>query len=190
VPKLYMVDEAAGWMMMEWVEGEPVRAKVNEWLRLHTPSSIIAEETAAVADNENSVQHAAALTSLMARIGVAVGRLHAVSIVHGDLTTSNMILRPWPRGSEPANGHAEADGLLDGEIVLIDFGLASQATQEEERAVDLYVLERAFASTHPRAEVLFSVVLQSYKETFKDAASVLRRLEEVRMRGRKRSMVG
>jgi TP53 regulating kinase-like protein len=61
---------------------------------------------------------------------------------------------------------------------------------DEDRAVDLYVLERAFASTHPRAERLFAAVLESYRDAFKKASSVLAKLEDVRMRGRKRSMLG
>ena len=36
--------------------------------------------------------------------------------------------------------------------MLIDFGLGSVSNSEEDMAVDLYVLERAFASTHPRSE--------------------------------------
>jgi len=80
--------------------------------------------------------------------------------------------------------------VLHGEIVLIDFGLASQSSAEEDRAVDLYVLERAFGSTHPRAEGLFSELLVAYGKSFKGGNVVLKKLEEVRMRGRKRSMLG
>jgi TP53 regulating kinase-like protein len=111
--------------------------------------------------------------------------------VHGDLTTSNLMLRPR---RDLVNGDGEGAGaeekVLDGEIILIDFGLASQSTADEDRAVDLYVLERAFGSTHPRAEGLFGEVLKAYGESFKGANVVLKRLEEVRMRGRKRSMLG
>ncbi|KAJ5240110.1 hypothetical protein N7468_004729 [Penicillium chermesinum] len=82
-------------------------------------------------------------------------------------------------------------GLLwRGEIVIIDLGLASQSTQDEDRAVDLYVLERAIGSTHPRSEALFDALLQGYRESYKGATSTLKRLEDVRMRGRKRSMLG
>jgi TP53 regulating kinase-like protein len=42
--------------------------------------------------------------------------------------------------------------------VLIDFGLSSQAQYAENYAVDLYVLERAFGSTHPASEGLFAGV--------------------------------
>jgi len=42
---------------------------------------------------------------------------------------------------------------------LIDFGLASVSRLVEDKAVDLYVLERAFISTHPNAEALVRAVL-------------------------------
>jgi len=58
----------------------------------------------------------------------------------------------------------------------------------------LYVLERAFGSTHPRQEGWFDAeVLQSqdgYRGSYRGANVVLKRLEEVRQRGRKKSMIG
>jgi len=84
----------------------------------------------------------------------------------------------------------EVSPSMDGEIVLIDFGLAYQAVHEEDRAVDLYVLEKAVGSTHPRTEGFFDELIQGYKSAFKDWKPVMKRLEDVRMRGRKRSMVG
>lgn len=178
VPAVYCVDEAAGWLMMEWVDGCPVRVGVNAWLGDKT-----AEEVNRAADGEEGRGNAE-LVSLMRRVGAAVGRLHAAGLVHGDLTTSNMMLRP-AAAADGAQG-----GVLDGEIIIIDFGLASQSTSEEDRAVDLYVLERAFLSTHPRAEKLFGEVLNGYRDAFKGARPTLKKLEEVRMRGRKRSMLG
>lgn len=75
--------------------------------------------------------------------------------------------------------------------MLIDFGLAYTSSLVEDKAVDLYVLERAFSSTHPESEPLFSSVLQAYeKKMGKEWRAVSRRLDEVRLRGRKRSMVG
>lgn len=167
VPAVYALDESAGWLMIEWIEGEVVRIRLNEWLQRRKDSKT--EE--GTEDQE--------LVSLMRRIGAAVGKMHAIGVVHGDLTTSNLMLRD-----------GEKDGVLDGEIILIDFGLASQTLQDEDRAVDLYVLERAFGSTHPRAESLFSELLHAYGTSFKGAGVVLRRLEDVRMRGRKKSMIG
>ncbi|KAI1116271.1 tyrosine protein kinase [Nemania sp. NC0429] len=194
VPAVYAADEGAGWLMMEWVGGGPVRAAVSEWLRRRRDAERAAGRTGD-AVVEGSGEADADLVALLRRIAAAVGLLHKVGIVHGDLTTSNMMLRPWARGEgAPANGDCigiQGDGLLDGDIVIIDFGLASQSSSEEDRAVDLYVLERAFASTHPRAEKLFTTVLESvYREAFKQAPVVLKKLEDVRMRGRKRSMIG
>jgi TP53 regulating kinase-like protein len=179
VPAVYALDEASGWLMIEWIDGEVVRIRLNEWLKRRADQGVVE----GVDDGH--------LVHLMQRIGAAVGRMHAIGVVHGDLTTSNLMLRPVP--SDQVNG--EGDGtteerVLDGEVVLIDFGLASQSTADEDRAVDLYVLERAFGSTHPRAESLFTEVLDAYGKCFKGANIVLKRLEDVRMRGRKRSMLG
>lgn len=170
VPAVYAVDEAKGWIMMEWIEGEVVRIQLNEWLRRRKENG--------TAEGEDDGD----LVGLMGRVGRAVGRMHAVGVVHGDLTTSNLMLRPKITD--------KIEGGLEGEIILIDFGLASQSVHEEDRAVDLYVLERAFGSTHPRAESLFKEVLSAYAESFRGAPVVLKKLEDVRMRGRKRSMLG
>ncbi|KAI1370769.1 tyrosine protein kinase [Hypoxylon crocopeplum] len=200
VPAVYAVDEAAGWLMMEWVGGVPTRIAINEWLRRRKETEAreapgnnggddeVGDAPPVTGDKEGDKE----LVALMRRIGGAVGRMHKTGVVHGDLTTSNMMLRPWEKGKAPMNGHAgSSDDLLGGDIVIIDFGLAGQSTSDEDRAVDLYVLERAFASTHSRAEGLFTTVLENgYKEAFKQAPVVLKKLEEVRMRGRKRSMIG
>ena len=177
MPAVYALDETAGWLMIEWIEGEVVRVRLNEWLKRRKDRGV--EE--GIDDGE--------LVGLMGRVGSTVGKMHSVGVVHGDLTTSNLILRPWRKEAINGDGGAE-EKLLDGEIILIDFGLASQSTQDEDRAVDLYVLERAFGSTHPRAESLFKEVLIAYGKSFKGAGVVLKRLEDVRMRGRKRSMLG
>ncbi|EFX03538.1 hypothetical protein CMQ_466 [Grosmannia clavigera kw1407] len=180
VPALYAVDVVGedegkgaqgGSLLTEWIEGAPVRVCLNAWLDDHAADTADAATLASDPD----------LVSLMRRIGSAVGQLHRVGIVHGDLTTSNLMLRP---DATTASGH------LDGDVVVIDFGLASQSSSDEDRAVDLYVLERAFGSTHPRAEHLFAESLLAYEAAFKQAKPVLRKLEDVRMRGRKRSMLG
>lgn len=63
--------------------------------------------------------------------------LHDGGVVHGDLTTSNLILRS-----------------PDSALVLIDFGLAYTTTLAEDKAVDLYVLERAITSAHSHYSTL------------------------------------
>ncbi|KAI9884256.1 MAG: hypothetical protein M1823_003946 [Watsoniomyces obsoletus] len=170
VPAVYHVDWERGWLMMEWIEGASVKYVLHEHLRRSS------------GDFTKDVE----LRELMTRIGQVVGDMHAAGVVHGDLTTSNLMLRPQEERIEASSG----DGLLKGDVVLIDFGLAAQTIQDEDRAVDLYVLERAFGSTHPTIESLFGVVLESYATSFKGARQTLKRLEEVRLRGRKKSMIG
>lgn len=56
--------------------------------------------------------------------------------------------------------------------VLIDFGLSNNSSLAEDKAVDLYVLERAFQSTHPSSENLFSTILHSYRDTLQEAPAL------------------
>ena len=69
---------------------------------------------------------------------------------------------------------------------------SSSQPEVEDKAVDIYVMERAFVSTHPNSQPLVDEVLRAYSETSSPelCSSVMRKLEEVRMRGRKRSMFG
>lgn len=113
------------------------------------------------------------LSGLVQTIGRILANMHDCDVIHGDLTTSNMI---YSVGS--------------GDLTLIDFGLSSVSGLAEDKGVDLYVLERAFLSTHPNTEDLFQVLLQSYSQAARNAKPVLAKLDEVRMRGRKRTMVG
>jgi TP53 regulating kinase-like protein len=74
---------------------------------------------------------------------------------------------------------------------MIDFGLGQMQATIEDKAVDLYVLERAFISTHPGSEHLVPVILEAYRFACKSMGTkVLGRLDQVRMRGRKREMIG
>jgi tRNA A-37 threonylcarbamoyl transferase component Bud32 len=67
---------------------------------------------------------------------------------------------------------------------LVDFGLAYASSLTEDKAVDLYVLERAFASTHPDSGPLFGRVLEGYKDKMgKEWAVIGRRLEEGKLCG-------
>jgi len=96
--------------------------------------------------------------------GVAVGRLHAAGIVHGDLTTSNMILR-------------------DRQVVLIDFGLAHASSELEDRGVDIHVFFQTIESTSSDADALKTGFISGYR-TFRGAEEVLERVAEIKERGR------
>ena len=74
---------------------------------------------------------------MIIKIGETIGILHKNDIMHGDLTTSNLLY------DDKTN-----------QIYVIDFGLSQKDCKIEDKAVDLYVLERAFTSTHPFSESL------------------------------------
>ncbi|KAJ1959047.1 serine/threonine-protein kinase bud32 [Dipsacomyces acuminosporus] len=148
VPDVIRVDKETSTLYIEFIDGKTLK----EW----------------IFDTEDSAKE----KEIMEVVGRILLRMHLANIVHGDLTTSNMIVNE------------------NGEIVLIDFGLSHISPSVEDKAVDLYVLERAFISTHPNSEQLFASVLESYSDSDKAAQDVLRRLEDVRLRGRKRDMTG
>ncbi|KAL1649252.1 serine/threonine-protein kinase bud32 [Diplodia intermedia] len=217
VPGVLACDWDAGWLLMEFIPGHTIRACLDRYLHAATAASSSSSASAAVelppvaaaegegrggaedageqaqqqqttgggAIDEDAVPE---LWDLMTRVGRAVGRMHSVGVVHGDLTTSNLMLRTAEEGPAAVDAHPEK--ALEGTVTIIDFGLAGATVQDEDKAVDLYVLERAFGSTHPAAEPLFREVLRAYGDSYKGAKVVLKRLEDVRMRGRKRSMLG
>ena len=78
------------------------------------------------------------------KIGEGIAKLHLGGIIHGDLTTSNMILK-------------------QNKLFFIDFGLAFHSAKTEDKAVDLKLLKQALDSKHYRnSEFLFKEVLKHY----------------------------
>ncbi|XP_078473682.1 EKC/KEOPS complex subunit TP53RK isoform X1 [Lampetra planeri] len=172
------------------------------------------------------------LLTLAVLIGRTLAHMHTQDVVHGDLTTSNLLLLfPPAESPEPGAGAASPEPCKqhpqvgEGDIpadapsltataatntthpapsvlhvppqptprmALIDFGLSCVSALVEDKAVDLHVLEKAFLSSHPGTEAVFAAVLAAYTATMKGrfAAPIIAKLDEVRLRGRKRSMVG
>ncbi|KAH9850409.1 kinase-like domain-containing protein [Lenzites betulinus] len=180
VPGIRMVDAPEGVLGIEWIDGKSVRFLLGGGAEGEEEVEEGAEDAEDEEEVEEDLLHEFGVTqdAVMELIGTEIAKMHQADIVHGDLTTSNMMLR---HPSSP-------QGL---QLVLIDFGLAFTSTLVEDKAVDLYVLERAFASTHPQSEPLFAGVLKAYeKKMGKEWTAISRRLDDVRLRGRKRSMVG
>ena len=74
--------------------------------------------------------------------------------------------------------------------IMVDFGLSFGNPTPEDKAVDLYVLERALRSTHEESEGLFATVMQAYCDGSKGESEVVARLRKVQKRGRKRLCFG
>lgn len=141
-PLLYQVDPEGATIIMEYVEGERVREIVD---RLG----------------------AGERRRLFRLIGTQAGRLHRAGIIHGDLTTSNMIRA----------GDA---------VFFIDFGLGEVSKEAEKRGVDLHLMRRMLTSTHfSHAEELFAAFEEGYRGAMgPEAGEALRRMREIERRGR------
>lgn len=101
---------------------------------------------------------------LMKELGENIAVLHSVDIIHGDLTTSNV--------------------MIGDETYLIDFGLSFRSQRIEDKAVDIHLLKQVLESSHPEvAEKGWEKFLEGYSE-FEDSEKVLGQLQEVEQRGR------
>jgi TP53 regulating kinase-like protein len=143
-PTIYLVDVANANVVMEYIEGKQVKQILNHLSQ---------------AERRN----------LCYRIGKLIGRLHSYGIIHGDLTTSNMILTP------------------NGRVFFIDFGLSERTSELEAKGVDLHLMKRALQSTHYRhAKESFEAIIAGYSEVVgKDTAEkVLEKIREIERRGR------
>jgi len=108
-------------------------------------------------------------------IGRKIGILHRNNIIHGDLTTSNMILNK--NDNEKDNDNKE--------IHFIDFGLSFFSERVEDKAVDLHLLKQALESKHYEIyEDCFKEVIEGYKEGNPEWEKILKRFEIVERRGR------
>lgn len=182
VPSVYLCDIRRGSLFLEYIDGECVRSLLA---RIFST-----QDFGDPAEGEKWIVFQ--LMKLMRKIGRTIGQLHLAGIVHGDLTTSNILLRhqkgddvilPSPNNTNPYHSAFEAEKF---DVVLIDFGLGQTSALIEDKAVDLYVLERAFSSTISNWESLFLIFMEGYESLSPHLTSVSKRLQEVRRRGRKK----
>jgi Kae1-associated kinase Bud32 len=98
-------------------------------------------------------------------IGRMVARLHSHGMTHGDLTTSNMILR-------------------DGRVFFIDLSLGSKAASLEEMGVDLHLLREAFQSAHSDIMYAYDIIAETYAREYVGGKEVLAKVRDIEERGR------
>ncbi|XP_063688055.1 EKC/KEOPS complex subunit TP53RK-like [Bolinopsis microptera] len=154
-PTVYYVDHKTNTIYMEYMKHTVV---LKDFIDEH------------VARGERTI-----LEDLCYNVGYTIGLLHNGDIIHGDLTTSNILVMKR---------------IDKYDCVMIDFGLSINSSLVEDKGVDLYVLEKAFLSTHPNSQDLFDKILAGYCSVARAQKAVVTKLREVRLRGRKRSMVG
>lgn len=138
VPKIIQVDEEAKEIEMEFIDGEKLSESLNGM------------------NNWKEVCVA---------IGQNIANLHDANIIHGDLTTSNMI-------------------LTDGEVFFIDFGLGFFNGKIEDKAVDLHLIKQALEAKHfEHFEKFWKAVVFGYGVS-KNFKETMKRFEKVELRGR------
>lgn len=141
--------------------------------------------------------------SILKQIGQSVAKLHNENIIHGDLTTSNMILveksttklntlkknNLLTTSSAKKSGKADfvaTNRALAPIIFFIDFGLGYISRKFEDKAVDIHLLRQALEAKHfENWEKLFAEFLKEYQK-YHDSKIVLERLKAVEKRGRYR----
>ncbi|MDG6898284.1 MAG: Kae1-associated serine/threonine protein kinase, partial [Nitrososphaerota archaeon] len=108
------------------------------------------------------------VTRLFERLGSAVAKLHGAGLVHGDITTANVILK--------------------GEVlVFIDFGLAMHSARLEDHAVDLRLIKETLTGAHSRiAGQGVEAMMRGYGSVAGDSRlkAVARQLRQIERRGR------
>jgi Kae1-associated kinase Bud32 len=142
-PIIYSINPTESVIIMEYIRGEMVKELFSKMSRKRQ-------------------------LEILFEIGQKVGLLHTKSIVHGDLTTSNILLE-----KEKEN------------LVFIDFGLGYISDRLEDFGIDLFLFERAFHSTHSQFfEKCWPAVLEGYKTTGPFTKQIDEKIEEIGHRGR------
>ena len=139
VPIIYDVDVEENRLVLEFIDGPTVKEVIQS--RSIEPKAVC---------------------KLM---GEVAAKLHSGDIVHGDLTTSNMICR-------------------EDRIYLIDFSLGERSSSVEAKGVDLHLLKEALTSAHSQMPYLFENVAGSYRRAYNGAEGVLLKVKDIESRGR------
>jgi len=139
IPIIYDIDLVKKKIVMEHIEGKMVKDILNSEYK--------------------------GKNALCQKIGTSIGILHRNDIIHGDLTTSNMI-------------------LSKGNLYFIDFSLGFKSKEIEHKGVDLHLLHEAFKSSHPENFSLFRSVLKAYRSAYPHALQVEKKMVEIEKRGR------
>ncbi|MGB9841896.1 MAG: Kae1-associated kinase Bud32 [Candidatus Bathyarchaeales archaeon] len=143
-PTIFLVNPKNATIIMEFIEGAPVKQLLG---------------TLPKKERQN----------LCVKIGELIGKLHKHCVIHGDLTTSNMLVN------------------VEGKIFLVDFGLGEKSAEIEARGVDLHLMQRALQSTHYQfAQECFEAVLSGYSAVLgaEEASEVIEKIAEIERRGR------
>lgn len=137
VPTPKILDLKKTEMTFEFIDG----IKVRDWL-----------------DKEKNKDE---IKKICKQIGESVAKFHKANIIHGDLTTSNMIKK-------------------ENKVYFIDFGLGTHSPRIEDKAVDLHLFKECLVSKHHK---IWKTCWEAFIKNYKDL-QVIERLKKVEQRGR------
>ncbi len=101
------------------------------------------------------------------QVGDNIAKLHDNGIIHGDLTTSNMIFNE-----------------RENKVYFVDFGLGFYSNRIEDKAVDLHLIKEALEAKHfSKWQDYFKAILKGY-EISRNYKETIERLKKVEARGR------
>lgn len=142
-PSLYHVDPASATLVMEFVKGDRLRDVIGR-----IPPGELAE--------------------VFFMFGRDVARLHKAGIMHGDLTTANVVRR-------------------GGGLVFIDFGLSLRTERLEDHAVDIRLIKETVVGAHSGvASAALEGFYKGYSTVVGEARfrQVKKQLQNIERRGR------
>jgi Kae1-associated kinase Bud32 len=122
VPSIYFVDEKKSEIIMEFIEGKKLKEIIEK-------KPLLAKKA-----------------------GEEIKKIHSLGIIHGDLTTSNIIYSKC----------SKSFGKIKDKLVFVDFGLGYFSKKTEEKATDLIVFKKTFNATHSSLKNGWKFVMQGY----------------------------
>lgn len=144
-PKVIEVDESEGKIKMEFIKGKRLKEVIEK------------------------------NNSLCIEAGEGIRKLHDAGIIHGDLTTSNIIFLKSSKDPE-----IKSRIKKHGPLFFIDFGLGYFSKNIEAKATDLIVFKKTFNATHSKLKNGWDLVMKGYNPS----PELIERIQAVEKRAR------
>lgn len=147
VPPVYEIDIENSTIVMKYIKGEKLKDILDSLTTL------------------KKVQY-------LKEIGKTIAYLHKNGHIHGDITTSNIILTPSQ------------------DLFIVDFGLHNYSDSIEDKSTDLHLFKRVLISSHGSDfSICFDAFLEGYREGYgidkiNECKRILKNISIIETRGR------
>ena len=147
VPQVFEIDTPSSTIIMKYINGKKLKSILD--------------------DLDDKSKH-----SYFETIGRFIAILHKNGHIHGDITTSNIIITDLE------------------EVFLIDFGLHGYSDSIEDKSVDLHLLKRVLISSHGKDfNLCFNAFLEGYQNEYgadgsNECKAIIKNISVIETRGR------